>query len=153
MIQNMETPGPLPEPYLHDHRLNPKATPPPLLVTKLEGHKVNPTNDLVDIIVTDPPGAGGAHHRYMVYWPDAAGYIQAQAIHFQNGPIKESGVNGMTQEVLLTIVQHRLQCFQAGPYACEENQKALEHVTLALHTLKGRTLARMKRGVEGTHAK
>lgn len=130
-----------------------KESPPPMLVTKLERHKVNPTNDLVDIIVTDAPGAGGANHRYLVYWPDACGYVQAQAINFQNGPIKESGVNGMTQEVLLTIVQHRLEGFQAGPYACDENQTALEHVTAALETLKGRTLARMKRGVEGTHLK
>lgn len=153
MIQDIVTPVPPTEPYLHTPGLNPKPTVAPMLAVKLEGHKVNPQNDLVDIIVTDAPGAGGANHRYLVYWPEAGGYIQAQAINFQNGPIKENGVNGMTQEVLLTIVQHRLECFQNGPYACKENETALGYVTLALETLKGRTLGRMKRGVEGTHAK
>lgn len=128
-------------------------------------HKVNPVNDTLDIEVMDQPGAGGAHHHYNVTGFSMAGNPSLQGstsylpslskavIIFQNGPIGENGVNGLTQEVLLAIVAHRLECFQAGPYACEENAHALTHVHQALGILKGRTLARMKRGVEGTMAK
>lgn len=72
---------------------------------------------------------------------------------FQNGPIKEEGVNGVTQEALTAIVQHRLECFQNGPYACHDNQMALDRLHEAKHWLFKRTLDRMQRGVEGTHKK
>ncbi|KVR99176.1 hypothetical protein WK29_30460 [Burkholderia vietnamiensis] len=70
---------------------------------------------------------------------------------FQNGPIAEAGVNGITQEVLLAIVADRLRSFQAGPYACRENALALTKIEEAQHWLQQRTIARMRRGVEGTH--
>lgn len=116
---------------------------------KIETHKVNPTNDLVEIAVMDSPGSGGANHAYVCYWPTQFGIREAH-IGFQNGPIKEAGVNGLTHEVLLAIVEDRLQSFQNGPYACEENAKALEAVQSAQQILQARTKARMQRGVEGT---
>jgi hypothetical protein len=72
-------------------------------------------------------------------------------ILFQNGPIPEKGVNGITQEVLLAIVADRLMSFQAGPFASKYNAKALDHVLLAQEALLQRTRDRMSRGVEGTH--
>jgi hypothetical protein len=57
-------------------------------------------------------------------------------IQFQNGPIAEAGVNGITQEVLLAIVADRLRSFQAGPYACQENADALSHVSAAQAVLQ-----------------
>lgn len=114
----------------------------------LDEHKVNPANDQLTIEVVDAPGAGGASHLYHVYSPD---YVVEQAILFQNGPIAEVGVNGLTHEVLLAILADRLRAFQAGPYACRENGDALNHVEWALGNLKARTLNRMTRGVEGTH--
>jgi len=128
-------------------------------------HKVNPANDTIKIIVNDEPGAGGANHRYELTGFDTDsnpsksspdGYNMScskQVILFQNGPIPTSGVNGVTQEVLLAIVQDRLEAFQAGQYACEENGKALSAVKEAQHWLQFRTLKRMARGVEGTHQK
>ncbi|RXT29358.1 hypothetical protein B5P46_11800 [Rhizobium leguminosarum] len=74
-------------------------------------------------------------------------------IYFQNGPINEVGVNGLTHEVLLAIVADRLRSFQAGPYSCKENACALTKIEEAQHWLQSRTLARMRRGVEGTHTK
>jgi hypothetical protein len=74
-------------------------------------------------------------------------------ILFQNGPISEKGVNGITQEVLLAIVADRLRSFQAGPFACRENALALTKIEEAQHWLQQRTLSRMRRGVEGTHEK
>jgi hypothetical protein len=127
-------------------------------------HIVNPCNDKIVIAVTDQPGSGGANHRYEITGfdtekndsrKDSQGYASSfskQVILFQNGPINEKGVNGLTQEVLLAIVADRLRSFQAGPYACKENACALTHVEEALHWLQQRTLARMRRGVEGTNA-
>jgi hypothetical protein len=74
-------------------------------------------------------------------------------IRFQNGPINEHGVNGISQEALLAVVIDRLRSFQAGPYACRENATALTKCEEALMWLKLRTQRRIDRGVEGTSAK
>lgn len=129
----------------------------------IEGHKVNPANDRLTITVNDEPGAGGANHRYEITGfdtgnnpsrKDPEGYEHSftkQVILFQNGPIGEADVNGLTQEVLLAIVIDRLRSFQNGPYACRENALALTKFEEGLHWLLSRTRARMSRGVEGTH--
>lgn len=114
----------------------------------ITNHIANPTNDRIKITVMDEPGAGGAHHYYAV---DADGSENGLDVFFQNGPIGEVGVNGVTQEVLLAIVIDRLRCFQAGPYACFENAEALRNAQQSLDWLKSRTRARMQRGVEGTN--
>ena len=117
-------------------------------------HIVNPANDQLTIEVLDEAGTGGANHVYQV-----RGYHSKEAdetavvIRFQNGPINEAGVNGLTQEVLLAIVADRLRSFQAGQFACRENALALTKIEEAQHWLQQRTLARMRRGVEGTHQK
>ena len=130
---------------------------------ELNDHKVNPANDVISITVEDTPGSGGACHHYKVRGfdtatnpsrEDGAGYASSFSslpIIFQNGPINEAGVNGITQEVLLAIVADRLRSFQSGPYACKANACALTHVEEAMHWLQQRTIERMRRGVEGTH--
>jgi len=115
---------------------------------QLTGHIVNPANDKIDIFVRDDPGAGGAHHHYSVEVKNPNAPEPTTHIHFQNGPIAEVGVNGLTQEVLLEIVADRLRCFQAGPFACKENACALTKIEEAQHWLQQRTLERMRRGVE-----
>lgn len=125
---------------------------------KLTSHKVNECNEALDIKVLDEPGAGGASHRYVIYRPHDAFNDELNAslvfeLSFQNGPIPEAGVNGITQEALLAIVEDRLKSFQAGPYACRENALALTHIQEAMHWLHHRTRERLARGVEGTHAK
>lgn len=111
-------------------------------------HKVNQANDLITIAVVDAVGAGGANHEYDVVLPDSS----TTRISFQNGPIAEDGVNGLTQEVLLAICIDRLRSFQSGPYACRENALALTKLEEAVMWLHSRTRSRMERGVEGTHA-
>lgn len=120
---------------------------------KLDGHKVNPANDILEVIVMDAEGAGGAHHHYQAYVDPNPGNEKGfkADIHFQNGPIGENGVNGLTHEALLEIVADRLRSFQKGPYSCKENACALTHIEEAQHWLQQRTIARMRRGVEGTH--
>ncbi|MFP5227560.1 MAG: ABC transporter ATPase [Acidobacteriota bacterium] len=108
------------------------------------------------ITVTDDPGAGGANHAYSIEWdqPNHPDSVVGQCfIGFQNGPIRESGVNGITQEALLAIVIDRLRSFQAGPFANDCNALALEHCDEALNALQSRTWDRIKRGVEGTSQK
>lgn len=123
----------------------------------IDEHKVNPLNDRIGIVVTDVPGAGGANHRYIIngYSPHTnSSAHEADTdgcfVLFQNGPIAEKGVNGVTQEALLAIVADRLRSFQAGEYACKENACALTHIEEALHWLQQRTIKRIRRGVEGT---
>jgi hypothetical protein len=116
------------------------------------------------VTVVDEPGAGGANHQYRIAGHDLAKHPaysginaedipQWETICFQQGPIKEAGVNGVTQEVLLAIVIDRLRSFQAGPFSCRENAIALTNCEEALMWLQRRTVARIKRGVEGTNQK
>lgn len=113
----------------------------------LTDHKVNPANDILHIDVVDEPGSGGAHHHYKVHGGDAP----ETDIVFQNGPIAEVGVNGLTHEALLAIVADRLRSFQSGPYACRHNALALTAIEEAQNWLNRRTIERTQRGVEGTH--
>lgn len=121
---------------------------------ELTGHRVNPANDRLTVAALDGPGPGGASHEYSIggyTQPQENGVIGDTLIRFQNGPIGEVGVNGVTHEALLAIVIDRLEAFQRGPYRCEESGEALYHLYEAQVALKSRTLARMARGVEGTH--
>lgn len=135
---------------------------------ELHDHKVNETNANLSIHVLDEPGQGGANHVYAICAPqdreanqvptaDGSGRMEIIAnrgiIRFQNGPIKEHGVNGVTQEALLAIVADRLRSFQAGPFSCRENAVALTHIETAQLWLHKRTLERQQRGVEGTNQK
>lgn len=40
------------------------------------------------------------------------------------------------------MVKVRLEGFQASPFKCEENQKALDHINAALEALESRTKKR-----------
>lgn len=120
---------------------------------QLTSHKVNGLNDAISIAVMDEPGAGGAHHHYNLTVAHGDGTCHGYEIRFQNGPITESGFNGLSQEALLAVVEDRLKCFQAGPYACRENALALTHLQEAMHWLHHRTRERLARGVEGTSQK
>ena len=71
-------------------------------------------------------------------------------IHFQEGPIKENGVNGVANEDLLVMVIRRLQGFQDSPYSCRENAMAITKLEEALLWLRKRTIGREKREVVGT---
>lgn len=134
-------------------------------------HKLNGLNDALDITVLDEPGAGGACHKYAIELSPRPFLFGASTedckgrcaeltngegsclIRFQNGPIKEVGVNGISGEALLVIVIDRLRCFQAGPYASDDNERALYHTQEALKCLQKRTRDRLARGVEGTNQK
>lgn len=115
----------------------------------ITSHIANPINDELEIQVVDDPGAGGANHHYIIHGRGGRGMAYTP-IAFQNGTLKDRGVNGVTNESLLAIVMDRLEGFQKGQFACAENATALAAVKTALDTLKLRTQHRIARGVEGT---
>jgi len=125
---------------------------------ELTSHKVNGLNEILRIEVLDVPGHGGACHEYLIggytHGPFEGGKMeQGVVIRFQNGPVNENEPNGISNEVLLAIVEDRLLGFQSGQYACRENAVALTKLQEAMMWLQKRTRDRMARGVEGTSQK
>ena len=121
-------------------------------------HQINGLNECLKVQAADEPGSGNANHFYVVYADESKvtlgdGVTVQMSVQFQNGPIKEAGINGLTNEVLLAIVIDRLQSFQKGQFACRENALALTKLEEAMHWLHHRTHERLRRGVEGTHQK
>lgn len=115
------------------------------------------SQNFTKVFVKDEPSQGGACHEYYI---SRAKELQDETpvpvgefghVQFQNGPIKEFGINGCHQEDLLAIVIDRLQHFQAGRWACRENALALTKLEEAMHWLNHRTADRVKRGIEGTN--
>ena len=129
------------------------------------------------VFATDEPGSGGANHKYEILHVgeneqkptiaeleallnSASSPVKILptgkvadilcSINFQNGPIKESGVNGIMNEDLIVIVIDRLQGFQNGQYKNRENAIAITKLEEALLWLRKRTMDRERRGVEGT---
>lgn len=122
---------------------------------EIHGHEVNECNKAIIIHADDvnPENGNASHHYSMHLAPREPGAPTiAFNLSFQDGPIKETGVNGITQEVLLTILIDRLEGFQTSKYANGYNETALAHCKEALAALNARTTEREKRGVEGSHA-
>ena len=116
------------------------------------------------VVCLDEPGQGGACHEYVVVAAGAGDALEVSAtgvanaktlarVSFQNGPVKEFGVNGCHNEDLIAIVIDRLEHFQKGDFNCHENALALMKLEEALYWLKYRTQVRIARGVEGTNTK
>ncbi len=107
-------------------------------------------DDYITVFVMDEQGAGGAHHVYHIYdGTDPSIDEPIAVIPFQEGVILENGVNGVTNEALLAIIGHRLNCFQQGPFPSDFNKAALSGVDFAKVVLGMRTKDRQARGVEG----
>lgn len=92
-----------------------------------------------------------APHAFEVRKADGNGYIEK--IHFQEGAIKEHGVNGVMNEDLIAMVICRLEHFNETDFRCRENSMAITKLEEALLWLRKRTMGREKRGVEGTYQK
>jgi peptidyl-prolyl cis-trans isomerase B (cyclophilin B) len=122
-------------------------------------HEVVGAASTVKIFVGDDRGPDGSNHRYDLVGFQTGGNASESlgfdnpslSILFQNGPVPANGANGITIESLYALICHRLEAFQDGPYACAENQAALEHTQKALEALKTRTANRVAKGVEGTN--
>ena len=97
------------------------------------------------IYATDEKGNGGANHEYhiVVEAEEDAAY-DVRIIKFQEGIIDSD---------LLEIVRDRLKDFQAGPFACKENEHALTHIEEALMWMNRRVEDRIERNVLGKNEK
>ena len=129
------------------------------MLRELTSHRVGGLNEALRIDVQDEPGQGGACHDYRVCWTNAKVSLGDRCpdvrcyISFQNGPVQEVGVNGVSDEAFLAIVEDRLIGFQSGKFACRENALALTKVQEAMMWLQKRTRDRAARGAEGTSEK
>lgn len=72
-------------------------------------------------------------------------------IHFQEGPIKDCGVNGVAIEDLIAMCIDRLEHFQNSKFNCRENEMAITKLQESLMWLRKRTLDREAKGIEGTN--
>ena len=118
---------------------------------ELTSHKVTSLNEALRVEVLDEPGPGNACHEYCISYlrNDRDGTAEETRLYFQNGPIQEVGLNGISNEALLAVCEDRLVGFQSGPFACRENAIALTKIQEALMWLGKRTRDRVARGVEG----
>lgn len=77
-------------------------------------------------------------------------------IAWQDGPLGSGedriDPNGAFVEDVITAAIGRMEFYQASQFACETNQRALEHLIEARAALRERTCEREARLVEGTHA-
>lgn len=137
--------------FYADHDFKPQVGEIPM--RELTSHRVNGLNEAICISVLDDPGQGNACHKYRMTVFNTEGHPEHQDIEFQNGPIAEFGVNGISNEALLSIVEDRLAGFQSGPFACRENAVALTKLQESMMWLQKRTRDRLARGVEGTNQK
>jgi hypothetical protein len=117
----------------------------------ITSHDVNGLNHSLAVEVMDEPGAGGACRHYRISKGVTEGPLVALCeIKFQDGMPSEVGINGISNEALLAIVQDRLIGFQSTKYATEDTATALNKLTSAIKWLHRRTQLRTQRGVEGT---
>lgn len=122
---------------------------------EITSHKVNGLNESLRIAFFGKPGSGGAYHNYCISQPNLGKDCKPNSVNlfslkFQEGPIQEAGINGISNEALLAIVEHRLECFQNGLFKCRENAVALTKLQECIMWLQKRTRDRVARGVEGT---
>jgi hypothetical protein len=101
-------------------------------------HSITHHADGVDIV---PDGC-----EYRVSHSD--GDSDVAQILFQNGPVSDNGINGLTSEVLLETLIHRTAVLD-GRFPCHENKMALKSMKEALVFFDMRTKRRQKEGNTG----
>lgn len=96
------------------------------------------------------PAAGNASH---VYGIQHGGPKDVLRIAFQHGPRGlPASTPGIFDDDLLAIIEDRLDGFQTGPFACQENADALAAVRAARTALGLRVARRIAQGVLGANA-
>jgi len=87
----------------------------------------------------------------------AGGSVQGTGmqITWQNGQLgrgeERREPNGAFVEDVIAAARQRLEYYQSGKFACDENAEAIGHLTDALEVLRRRTADREERGVEGVY--
>jgi hypothetical protein len=107
-------------------------------------HWLDDRSDNVEVRAEDL-GPGGADHKYTLKAGDTE-----QVLLFQRGPVREAGLNGVTEEALIAVLIDRFTSFRDGPFSHPAHSAILEHLEGALEEMHGRTRERESRGVKGT---
>ena len=125
----------------------------PHLIREIASHRAVDPGDTLNARLSvwadeRDPNSGGASHHYQIVHPDRAD--PAVIVHFQHGPRNVEGSQpGATDQSVLAILIDRYGGYQAGPYACPENEEVLTHLTAALVSMGKRSKARREQGVIG----
>lgn len=114
-------------------------------------HHVAGAETNVVVQAVGPLNGGGGYSHYQVTGFDTArnsaavddhGYrvgFSRLSIVFQNEKPAAHGLVGITMESLMAVCIDRLTDFQAGPFPCDENAIAKEHLEKAMAALQSRT--------------
>lgn len=73
-------------------------------------------------------------------------------VTFQEGSVKEVGLNGVTSEALIAILIDRTKILNKK-FPCKQNEEAIKLLERSLGVLEDGTKGRIKRKVEGTNKK
>ncbi len=74
------------------------------------------------------------------------------SIRFQNGLPPEVGINGVRAEDVIDVLVAKLEHYQSGELACQENEEALASLRIARDALVRRRQRRQMQGVFNTHS-
>jgi hypothetical protein len=97
------------------------------------------------IVFEEPEGAGSPCHFKIKRNKDGS---LIQNIDFQDGSLKDNGINGISNEDLINIVLFRLKYFQKGKHSCRENASAIDKLEEAQMWLLKRTIEKESRKAE-----
>lgn len=122
----------------------------PPITTHYDGYGLN--EDIVVMRDNRDASNGQGSHFYLFFRGDVEGEDAIVGrLAFQHGPRKDPGsVPGLTEGAVLAALMDRLEGFQSGPFACEENELALTHLQRAMFWLRKRVEKRAKAGTLGT---
>ena len=112
-----------------------------------------PTHSPSNVAALDDadPNAGGAHHSYGVQYGGPKDVLRVQFQHGARGLADSKP--GVFDDDLLAVIEDRMACFQAGPFACPENEAALKAIREARAALGIRVAHRIEKGVLGANEK
>jgi hypothetical protein len=109
------------------------------------------TTKYTRVLFEDHPKFNAPHHFKVYADKGEAKPRLVGKVDFQEGPIKEHGVNGVCNEDLIAMVICRLESFQKSEFSSRDNAMAITKLEEALLWLRKRTIGRENRGVEGTN--
>lgn len=80
--------------------------------------------------------------------------VECGRIQFQRGPRNVwDSTPGTLDGAVLSVLIHRFECFQAGPFGCAENEDVLGHLLEVRRLMIARAQERRDRGVLGKNEK
>lgn len=105
-------------------------------------HKVEGDDSPLKVYPVGAKSYAGARNAYTVPF--------VGTVRFQDGNPLTNGYNGFTLEHLMAMCYDRLTGYQSGPFACDDNQEAADHLARGIEALQRRTKDRIAREVKNT---